>query len=171
MNVDNAINAIKPGPDDIVVFIIPAWLQQRKRQLYLSLFDLRDKSYQTYGGAYTLNMEDIYRRVREKGARFNLVISDCCNSDPSQTTVMSPEGATTRTSSVGWSKGKLPRPVHESQAEFCAGDGAAKGELSAGTCQVSNLLICGIAGEIYRRILFQRYLGCSAFLCPEADGR
>ncbi len=103
INVDNAINAISPGPADIVVFYYSGHgFSNIKDKYSFPYLDLRDKSFQTYGGAYTLNIEDIYNRIRAKGARLNLVFSDCCNSDPSQSSIITSDVAGTRSSSIGW---------------------------------------------------------------------
>jgi hypothetical protein len=132
-NVDNAINALNPSPNDIVVFYYTGHgfsnIQDGYSYPYL---DLRDKTFQTYGGPYTLNIEDIYKRIKAKGARLNLVLSDCCNADPRQTTLVSGEGATTRSSSIGWSKENCKALFMNPKPVSILATAASKGELSAG---------------------------------------
>ena len=133
VNVDNAINELKPSSGDIVVFYYSGHGFSNVRDSYTFPFlDLRDKTYQTFGGAYTLNMEDIYKRIRAKGARLNLVFSDCCNSDPTQTTLLSSDGATTRSSSIGWSKENCRALFMSPEPTSILMTAASKGELSAG---------------------------------------
>jgi Caspase domain len=133
VNVDNAINELKPSSNDIVVFYYSGHGFSNVKDSYTFPFlDLRDKTYQTYGGAYTLNIEDIYKRIKAKGARLNLVFSDCCNADPTQTTLMSSDGATTRSSSIGWSKENCKALFMNPKPTSILMTAASKGELSAG---------------------------------------
>lgn len=133
INVDNAINAITPGPADIVVFYYSGHgFSNIKDRYTFPYLDLRDKSFQTYGGAYTLNIEDIYNRIRAKGARLNLVFSDCCNSDPSQSSIISSDVAGTRSSSIGWNINNCKALFFNDKPMSVLMTAASKGELSAG---------------------------------------
>lgn len=133
VNVDNAINAIHPGPTDIVVFYYSGHgfnsNQEKTRYPYL---DLRDKTFQNFGGAYTLNIEDIYKRIKSKGARLNLVVSDCCNADPSAASIVTSDFASTRNSSIGWNMENCRALFMNSKPTSILMTAAAKGELSAG---------------------------------------
>ena len=133
VNVEKAIDAVKPGPSDIVVFYYSGHGFANVKDGYTYPYlDLRDKSYQMFGGQYTLNMEAVYQKIKSKGARMNLIFSDCCNADPSQTNNTSSDGASTRSSSIGWNMDNCralfmnPKPVSVLMTA------AAKGELSAG---------------------------------------
>ena len=134
VNVDNAINAIQPGSNDIVVFYYSGHgfndVQSNKKFPFL---DLRDKTFQSFGDPYTLNIEDIYQRIKAKNGRLNLVFSDCCNADPSQTNLMSSEGATTRNSSIGWNIANCWSLFMDQKRQSILMTAASKGELSAGT--------------------------------------
>ncbi|MBL7745304.1 MAG: caspase family protein [Chitinophagaceae bacterium] len=133
VNVDNAINDLRPGPGDIVVFYYSGHGFANVKDGYtFPYLDLRDKTYQTYGGAYTLNIEDIYKRIKAKGARLNLVFSDCCNADPTQTTLVSSDGASTRSSSIGWSMENCRALFMNPKPLSVLMTAASKGELSAG---------------------------------------
>lgn len=133
VNVDNAINAINPNPEDIIVFYYSghgfAYTTDNHVFPYL---DLRDKAFQNFGGEFTLNMEDIYKRIKSKGARLNLVLSDCCNADPSQSNTISTDVATTRTSSIGWNMENCKALFMDASPISVLMTAASKGELSAG---------------------------------------
>lgn len=79
-NVVSELKLLKPGTNDIVIFYYTGHgyrkPEDKRRYPYL---DLRSKPTDDYLKE-TLNMEDIYKLVRQKGARTNLVLSDCCNS-------------------------------------------------------------------------------------------
>ena len=133
VNVDNAINSIQPGPNDIVVFYYSGHGFNDVNSSYKYPFlDLRDKSFQSYGPPYTLNIEEIYQRIKSKNARLNLVFSDCCNADPSQSNILSSEGATTRNSSIGWNIANCYGLFMNEKKQSILMTAASKGELSAG---------------------------------------
>ena len=84
-NVEKAINKLnaiqKPG--DIVVFYYSGHgftdsLKKDKNYPFLDLLDPRQKPRPRPEDS-TLNIEDIYTRIKNKPGRFKLVISDCCN--------------------------------------------------------------------------------------------
>lgn len=79
-NVVSSLKLLKPGKNDIVVFYYTGHGYRKnddnRRYPYI---DLRCKQHSDYL-TETLNMEDIYRFIKRKGARMNLVLSDCCNS-------------------------------------------------------------------------------------------
>jgi Caspase domain len=133
VNVENAINSLRPGKQDIVVFYYSGHgFNNLKENYVFPYLDLRDKSFQMWGGQYTMNIEAIYQKLKAKGARFNLVISDCCNNDPSQSSNMSSEGATTRTSSIGWNKDNCLALFMNPKPMSLLMTAATRGELSAG---------------------------------------
>jgi hypothetical protein len=133
VNVDKAVSAIQPAPNDIVVFYYSGHgFNNMDEQYMFPYLDLRDKSFQRFGGAYTLNVETIYQKLRSKGARLNLVISDCCNNDPTSASMISAQGATTRTSSIGWSMENCQALFMSTKPTSILMTAARKGELSAG---------------------------------------
>lgn len=133
VNVDNAISSIRPGPSDIVIFYYSGHGFNNLNETYrFPYLDLRDKSYQMFGGQYTLNMESIYQKIKMKGARLNLVLSDCCNNDPSQSPNLSADGASTRTSSIGWNMDNCRALFMNPKPLSILMTAASKGEKSAG---------------------------------------
>jgi hypothetical protein len=132
-NVEKALGSIRPAPSDIVVFYYSGHGFNNMNEGYMYPYlDLRDKSFQAFGGQYTLNVESIFQKIKAKGARMNLVISDCCNNDPSQATNISNDAASTRTSSIGWNMENCRNLFMNPQRTSILMTAAAKGELSAG---------------------------------------
>lgn len=97
MSIEAAIAALKPSPNDMVVFYysghgfrIPEnnrrfpnlkilhYRNERKNFTDSLTWVAKDRQDKT---TYTLNMEDIFNSIKSKRARFNLVLSDCCNDD------------------------------------------------------------------------------------------
>ncbi len=133
VNVDKAVSSVRPGANDIVVFYYSGHgFNEVDEQYQFPYLDLRDKSFQKYGGAFTMNIETIYQKLRSKGARLNLVISDCCNKDPTSGALVSSEGASTRTSSIGWSMENCQALFMSKRPLSIMMTAAQKGELSAG---------------------------------------
>lgn len=81
-NVTQAVRNLSPGPNDVVVFVYSGhgfrWSNQVSS--YPSI-DLRYSNYQSISKENSYELEDIYNIIKAKGARLNLVIGDCCNSD------------------------------------------------------------------------------------------
>ncbi len=133
VNVEKAITALRPGRQDIVIFYYSGHgFNQQNERYQFPYLDLRDKSYQRYGGEYTLNAEAIYQKLKSKGARLNIVLSDCCNNDPSNAANISSEGASTRTSSIGWNADNCRALFMNDKPLSIIMTAASKGELSAG---------------------------------------
>lgn len=80
-NVEKEISNISPAANDIVVFYYTGHgfrkPKDNRRFPYLDLRSKQDNTYMTN----SLNIEDIYNSIKKKGARLNLVISDCCNTE------------------------------------------------------------------------------------------
>lgn len=133
VNVDKAVSAVQPGSDDIVVFYYSGHGFNDVNEGYqFPYMDLRDKSFQKYGGAYALNVETIFQKLKAKGGRLNLVLSDCCNNDPTAGQIMSGVGASTRTSSIGWSMENCQALFMDKKRTSLLMTAAVKGQLSAG---------------------------------------
>lgn len=81
-SVTDAINNLNPNSNDVVIFIYSGhgyrWSNQESH--YPNL-DLRFSNYQALSKNTSYNLATIYNSIIEKGARLNIVIGDCCNSD------------------------------------------------------------------------------------------
>jgi hypothetical protein len=85
-NVEAALEKIKPNKNNIIIFYYSGHGFHDNDKDYdkkiFPFFDLRDPAKQLfYADLKTkrLNVEDIYNKILQKKARFNLVLSDCCN--------------------------------------------------------------------------------------------
>jgi Caspase domain len=81
--VVNEIAKINPAPNDIVIFYYSGhgFTDEKKKNKDFPFLDLRDPLIRPRADptTQTLNIQDIYDIIDKKGARFNLVLSDCCN--------------------------------------------------------------------------------------------
>jgi hypothetical protein len=94
-NKETVLNKIKtfltPGPNDIVVFYYSGHGFRQPKDgrpgPYIDMRDLViDKNKRYLDNA--LSMEDIAAMIKSKGARLNLVLSDCCNDNVTSTNPM-----------------------------------------------------------------------------------
>lgn len=80
-NVEKQLSSLTPTINDIVVFYYSGHgFRKPKDNRRFPYLDLRPKQDKTYM-VNSINVEDIYDSIRKKGARLNLVIGDCCNTD------------------------------------------------------------------------------------------
>lgn len=85
-SVLNAINSIQPKKQDIVVFYYSGhgFSYKDDDQVKFPQLDLRSNP-PVYDEkiikASTRNIGEVFEMIKSKGARFNLVISDCCNTE------------------------------------------------------------------------------------------
>lgn len=81
-SVSKALTNLNPKSNDIVIFIYSGhgyrWSNQNSK--YPNI-DLRYSNYQSVSENTSYNLSDIYNTIINKGARLNIVIGDCCNSD------------------------------------------------------------------------------------------
>lgn len=122
-NVQAAIAALKPSPADIVVFYYSGHgfrIPEKPREfpnLKLKNFknlrqNFRDstswiKKDRQDNITYSMNMEDIFNMIRKKGARFNLVLSDCCDDDIFSVNATGTKPGKTKGSGVEWSEDNI----------------------------------------------------------------
>jgi len=101
--VEDAIKSITPNSNDIVVFYYSGHGFRKPKDKrpfpYIDLRPVPDNSYMVN----SLNMEDIFTSIKKKGARFNLVLSDCCNTEVSATNAVSPPIPQKRGPGITWS--------------------------------------------------------------------
>ncbi len=102
-NVQVAVSALKPSARDIVVFYYSGHgFRDDKGNSQFPNMALSNKSYEDAVKS-SINVEEVYNNIRTKGARFNLVISDCCNNAPDDRETISCDIPRTRSSTIGWS--------------------------------------------------------------------
>jgi hypothetical protein len=81
-SVLSMINAFQPERNDAVVFVYRGhgfrWSDQEEEYPQL---DLRYSSFTRISEATSINLEEVYNSISAKGARLNLFLADCCNSD------------------------------------------------------------------------------------------
>ncbi len=133
-NVEDAVNALAPGNNDIVIFYYSGHgFNSMKEGKLFPYMDLRESPGEfPTPGINAVNVEDVYKQIKMKGARLNLVISDCCNSEIGKTSNSSTNVASTRPSSIGWSLGNCMSLFMDSKPLSLLITAAEKGELSAG---------------------------------------
>jgi len=122
-NIQTAVNNLKPSANDIVIFYYtghgfriperPVRFPNLKLKNFKNLResfrdsitwinkDRRDNI------TYSMNIEDIFTAVKKKGARFNLVMSDCCNNDIFGTNAVGTKPGKTKGSGIEWSEDNL----------------------------------------------------------------
>lgn len=78
----STIENLRPGANDIVCFVYRGhgfrWSNQD--QAYPQL-DLRYSNFVPISNQSSVNLADVYNLIKAKGARLNIVLGDCCNSD------------------------------------------------------------------------------------------
>jgi len=81
--VDAAISKLRPGKNDLVVFYYSGhgFTDRNFKDKDFPFLDLRDPNKRPRPDArtMTMNIQNIYDTIVSRGARFNLVLSDCCN--------------------------------------------------------------------------------------------
>jgi len=103
-NVETAIKKLSPSANDIVIFYYSGHGFRKSGQASLyPMIDLRSKPKDDYLKE-SLSMEDIYSRIKSKKARFNLVLSDCCNTEVAATNAIASRPLQTKNTGINWSE-------------------------------------------------------------------
>src|SRR6185295_7934667 len=80
--VQATLNSVSPGSNDIVIFIYRGhgfrWKNQTNEWPQM---DLRTSSYAQITENSSMNLADVYSTLKSKGARLNIILGDCCNSE------------------------------------------------------------------------------------------
>lgn len=108
-NVETTIARLKPASRDIVVFYYSGHgfrkSEEKKRFPFMKLKTFHTSKKDVY--AHSLNVEDIFDKIRRKAARLNLVLSDCCNNDIITTNAVGTKPGKTKSSGIDWSEDNL----------------------------------------------------------------
>lgn len=105
-NVQDAVAKLKPSPNDIVVFYYSGHgfrkTGENRRFPHIKL--KTDHKNRQDVLLNSVNIEDIFLSIKKKGARFNLVLSDCCNDDILSSNSIGGVPGLTRGSGLLWSE-------------------------------------------------------------------
>ncbi len=135
-NVETALNNLKPGTNDIVIFYYSGhgYSNDRNAAEAYPQFDLRQSRFDDILVA-TLNASEVFSKIKAKNARLNLVITDCCNSSLG---LLKPEGknfALTTKSLMTWEKSYCYDLFMKSKGTVIA-TAAKKGQYAYGNTDV-----------------------------------
>jgi hypothetical protein len=99
-SVENAVQALKPAPNDIVIFYYSGhgFRSPGDKSRYPKMVLASEYTMSTLKN-HTLGVEEVYNRIVKKGARLNLIFSDCCNESIDAPIPVGPSPLTTK--SVG----------------------------------------------------------------------
>lgn len=78
--VESMLNTVNPGKNDIVIFVYRGhgFRWDNQTDAYPQM-DLRPSSYLNIDKTTSLGLSEVYNTLKNKGARLNLVLADCCN--------------------------------------------------------------------------------------------
>ena len=135
-NVETALNNLKPGTNDIVIFYYSGhgYSNDRNANEQYPQFDLRQSRFDDIFVA-TMNASEVFDKIKAKNARLNLVITDCCNSSLG---LLKPEGknfALTTKSLMSWEKSYCYDLFMKSKGSVIA-TAAKKGQYAYGNTDV-----------------------------------
>jgi len=81
-SVVSTINSLYPGSNDVVLFVYRGhgfrWKDQTNDWPRM---DLRPSSYADITENSSMNLSEVYSVLKNKGARLNIILADCCNSE------------------------------------------------------------------------------------------
>ncbi len=81
-SVQSTLNTVRPGSSDIIVFVYRGhgfrWDNQTDAY---PMMDLRTSSYMSIDQNTSLSLSNVYNSLKNKGARLNIVLADCCNNN------------------------------------------------------------------------------------------
>lgn len=186
-NVDRALAELKPTANDIVVFYYTGHGYGDKSDNYLfPHLDLRNDYSKKPGDPYQLSMEEIYKTIKAKGARFNLVMSDCCNSEIGVPPNQSSKVNKTRGSSVDWNMTNCESLFLNPKPHSILLTAASKGQESAGDKNTGGIFTFHITeaiqkymSPVYKSPWWDQVMQSAqaatikrakATICPQVDG-
>jgi hypothetical protein len=134
-NVENFMFGFKPGLNDVVIFMYSGhgYRYSNQTEKYPQL-DMRYSEYQPMDDAATMNLKQVFDELVKKGARLNIVLGDCCNSDVGFSKSVGSSFMNSR-SSVDPDLNKLKQLFFQTDGDIIAA-GSSKGEYS--WCTMNN---------------------------------
>ena len=131
-NVQNAVSAITPQKNDIVIFYYSGhgYKDENNAKQFPKII-LTNKSFENVE-ANSINIEDVYNNIKNKGARLNLIFSDCCNNGPQDRASITCDVPRTRNSTIGWSLENCKSLFMNPKPMSILMTAAQKGEMSTG---------------------------------------
>ena len=131
-NVQKAVMDLYPASQDIVVFYYSGHgFSDAGAGRKFPNMALSGKSYEE-AKANGWNVEDVFNIIKRKGARLNLVISDCCNNSLDDNPIITCDIPKTRSSELGWSLENCKTLFMNATPTSILITAAQKGEMSSG---------------------------------------
>ena len=131
-NVQKAVTALYPASQDIVIFYYSGHgfsdpgVGRKFPNMALSGKSYEDAKLNSW------NVEDVFNIIKRKGARLNLVISDCCNNSLDDNPTITCDIPKTRSSDLGWSLENCKTLFMNPTPTSIIITAAQKGEMSSG---------------------------------------
>jgi hypothetical protein len=133
-NVLEAVNAIMPGENDIIVFYYSGHgFSKKNNSLLFPFLDLRTDYKKQKIADEELNIEEVYKMIKGKKGRVKLVLSDCCNWGETVRSIISPNIPGTRGSVLKLNPANCQALFMSPEPVSYLMTAASKGEVSAGT--------------------------------------
>lgn len=128
--LETVLMGLNPQANDIVVFYYSGhgFRYAEEENLIYPQLDLRYNPYQEMGAGTTVNLEEIYAVITEKGGRLNIILGDCCNNEIGLTRQVGSSFMASR-GNVNADIEKLEKLFLNSRGNLIAA-GASKGEYS-----------------------------------------
>ena len=149
--VETFMSSFSPGPNDVVIFMYSGhgYRFSNQTEKYPQL-DMRYSEYQSIDDGATMNLKQVFDAIVKKGARLNLVLGDCCNSDIGFSRSVGSSFMNSR-SSVDPDLNKLKQLFLMSEGDIIAA-GASKGEYSWCTMNNGGFFTCSFIGALREEI-------------------
>ena len=126
-------DSLKPKPNDIVVFYYTGHGFRKPGKDSIRPYPFLD--FTTKEGAdyfkESMNVEDIFLQIKKKGARLNLVLSDCCNADYANVVRILGLDPNRRSSNLEWSIDNIGKLFVSPQKVSILATAAGKNQLAS----------------------------------------